>query len=647
MGPQGCLSRSFAGFEFRASQLEMALKIEEAIAREAPVIVEAGTGTGKTFGYLVPIILSGKKAVVSTGTKNLQEQIFFKDLPLLKKVAHLHVDAMIMKGRKNYLCLHKFYQYYAQTSFFNEDAQAVKNKLDAWVQQTRFGDRAELTWISDNDPLWDALSTTSDQCLGTQCVYFEECFLNKLRNQAAGSSLIIVNHHLFFADLKIKKSGFSEIIPRCQVVLFDEAHHVEEIGTIYFGESVSTHQLTEWVGDMEKKRETLKLPTDTLLKNTVTRLKTSLAEVMGLFEYRDPKGRLDQALVTAMLEGPVPEIQKGLDDIRHQVELKNLYAEAHDIQDKVSFQALLARAAELKHLLDLVFRNQEQNWLTWYEKRKKTVVFHASPLDISENMQALLYQKVRTVAFTSATLATNGNFNYIRSRLNLPEDTLEGIYPSHFDFGSQTLLYLPKDLPLPNEPGFGTAIAHEIFKIISRSRGRGLVLFTSYQNMELVWHLLKDKVPYPLLKQGDAPRSMLLDRFRKDIHSVLLGTASFWQGVDVPGESLSCLIVDKLPFESPGEPLVAAKIDAIRLQGGNPFMEYQLPVAIISLKQGLGRLIRKSSDKGVLCILDKRVIASRYGKRFLDSLPKVTVSHDLGKVGRFFEMHARNQGAFT
>ena len=304
--------------------------------------------------------------------------------------------------------------------------------------------------------------------------------------------------------------------------------------------------------------------------------------------------------------------------------------------DTQPFNPITARARELSGLLDMVLHKQKPNWLNWYEKRKKTLIFHASPLDISEKLNELLYQKTPTVAFTSATLSTNGNFDFIRSRLNIPNTALEGIYPSHFDFKSQTLMYIPKDLPIPNEHNFGSEIAREISHILEQTLGRSLILFTSYQNMNLVWNLIKDRMPYTLLKQGDAPRSVLLDTFRKDVHSTLLGTSSFWQGVDVPGESLSCLIVDKLPFESPKEPIVEAKIDALKEKGENPFMEYQVPSAVIMLKQGLGRLIRRSSDKGVLSILDRRIITSRYGKVFLKSLPEVPLSHELSDIGRFF-----------
>jgi ATP-dependent DNA helicase DinG len=638
LGPHGLLSRALPGFEFRPSQLEMAILIQEAIEQELPTLVEAGTGTGKTFGYLVPIILSGKKTVISTGTKNLQEQIYFKDLPLLQKAVHFNINAMIMKGRKNYLCLHKYHQHFAQSSLFKAGPAEAKERLDKWLKKTALGDRAELPWLSDDDPLWDALSSTSDQCQGIHCMFQKDCYLSRLRTSAARAQIIIVNHHLFFSDLKVKKSGFGEIIPRFQVALFDEAHNVEEIGTSYLGESLSTNQLSELVIDLEKGLRGKPNVDKGKLKKHLNNIKLGIERLKTFFDGRDIKGRLEDEVLSELKEGPAQKISQALryvSELGRIAKPDSLSSESAGMQKGASDPALAARAAELNYLLDEILWNKDAAWLNWYEKRKKSLVLYASPLDISESMNELVYQKTQTTIFTSATLSTNGNFDYIRSRLDLPADSLEGLYPSHFDFKTQTLMYIPKDLPVPNAPDFGARIAQRISEIIESTQGRALVLFTSYHNLNIVWNILKDNVSYPILRQGDAPRSVLLDSFRTDVNSILLGTASFWQGVDVPGESLSCLIVDKLPFDSPGEPLVAARIDAIRDQAGNPFMDYQVPSAIITFKQGMGRLIRKSSDKGVLSVLDNRILTSRYGRLFLGSLPKSPLSHDLSDIRKF------------
>jgi len=629
LGPDGVLTRSLEGFEFRGSQMKMALLIRDSLQQNTPAIVEAGTGTGKTFGYLVPLILSQKKGVISTGTKNLQEQVFFKDIPLLEKATGLKIDAMIMKGRKNYLCLHRYHQYFSQPSLLETGTEKTRQKMEAWLGKTKFADRAEISWLADNDTLWDALSATSDQCLGADCKFLDECFLSRLRSKAAKSKIIIVNHHLFFADMKVKRGGFGEIIPRFQVAVFDEAHSVEEVATSFSGETLSTNQLMELINDLEKETKDSKYRDKNKLRKHLNAIRTGAERLRILFNDRGDKGRLDNEMLSIMSKGPAREIRQGLKYIHE----KAGFGES----DNAALQAMPVRAGDMGDLLDQILKERDSKWLNWYEKRKRSLMLHASPLDISGRMNELLYEKVQGVVFTSATLSTNRTFDYIRSRLGL-SDALEGIYPSHFDFTTQTLMYIPRDLPPPNAPDFALKVAERVIEILKMTQGRALVLFTSYHNLNVVHQILEGRTPYTIHRQGDAPRSLLLEKFRRDIHSVLLATGSFWQGVDVPGESLSCLIIDKLPFDSPGEPLVAARIDAIRDKGGNPFMEYQVPSAIISLKQGLGRLIRKNSDRGILSVLDTRIVTSRYGRFFLDSLPEIPLSHELSDIGRFFDV---------
>jgi ATP-dependent DNA helicase DinG len=628
LGPDGPISRSLEGFEFRAAQVEMARLIERAIMEKTSAIVEAGTGTGKTLGYLVPLVLSGKKAVISTGTKNLQEQVFFKDIPLLAKATGLEVDAMLMKGRKNYLCLHRYHQNVSRTSFLKPAQEAIKKKIEKWLGNTEFADRAELEWMRDDDMLWDSISSTSEQCLGSQCLHAEDCYLNALRKRAAEAKIIIVNHHLFFADLMVKKGGFGEIIPRFQIVAFDEAHSVEEIATVYFSESFSTNQLTELANDLEKEAESLHQELGKDLKSHLNLLRTGTEHLYELFIGVDEKGRLENETLKKIHTGPARDIKNGLNYIYEESELKGL--------KNTALQACTSRAGELMQRLEGVLSSTAPDWLKWYERRKRSVILQASPLDISRYLEEYLYLKGRSTVFTSATLSTNGDFSYFRSRMGLSKDVLEGVYPSHFFFQEQTLMYIPKDLPPPSHPDFGNRVARRILDILKITSGRALVLFTSYHNLNLVHQLLQNEIPYTIFKQGEAPRSLLLQEFKRDTHSVLLATGSFWQGVDVPGEALSCLIIDKLPFDSPGDPMVAGRIESIRERNGNPFMEYQLPSAIISLKQGLGRLIRNVSDKGVLSILDIRMINSRYGRFFFDSLPQIPLSHELSDIKLFF-----------
>ena len=629
LGVDGLLARSLPNFEYRESQNAMAYIIAEAIERETPAIIEAGTGTGKTLGYLVPLWLSDKKSVVSTRTKTLQEQIFFKDIPLLAQATGHRPDAMLMKGRKNYLCLRRYHQYFAQPSLLPTEAGAYHQRLQKWLQRTQLADRAELDWLRDDDPLWDAISSTADQCHGSKCPHGEDCYLNALRREAARSQIIIANHHLLFADLMVKEGGFGEVLPRFEVLVCDEAQGIEEIATNFFGSRISDHQLVVFVDDVEDALKNAAVEDDRDLKRHLDFIRAGALSLRDLFSASGPKGSLTETSVEMLNEGPASGIRKGLTYIQEE----SSFLTAKD----TALQALSARAAELRRCLGEILSTEDPNSFKWYERLKKSVVLHASPVEIAESMQKLLYQRVKTIVFTSATLSTNGDFQYLRSRLGLPHELMEGIYASHFDYVHQALLYVPKDLPPPNDPLFGYKAAERILQVLNLTSGRALVLFTSYTNLNLVHQLCSRKIPYAVYKQGDGPRSFLLDKFRQDTHSVLLATGSFWQGVDVPGESLSCLIIDKLPLDSPAEPLVAARIGTIKKRGGNPFQDYQLPSAIISLKQGLGRLIRGSTDWGILSILDTRLLTSGYGRIFLENLPPMPLCHNLHDIAQFFE----------
>ncbi|MDZ7697445.1 MAG: ATP-dependent DNA helicase [Deltaproteobacteria bacterium] len=429
--------------------------------------------------------------------------------------------------------------------------------------------------------------------------------------------------------MKVKTGGFGEIIPRFQVAVFDEAHVVEEIAATYLGERLSTHQLRELTSDFNKGIKTLAKKERGRIQKALDMVHSGAEEMGSHLINREDKAPLDEDLLSRLREGPGQSVMKGL---------KTLGGEgSREKGNPGELQPLIMRAGDLYQRLDLILKRRGGLWLNWYEKRKKTVVFHSTPLDVSSVMNERLYGKTHSTILTSATLSTNGTFDYIRSRLGLIETAHEGIYPSHFKFETQSLIYIPRDLPPPSDPGFGASVARRVVDIVKRSRGRALVLFTSYYNLNLVWQMVRDQLPFCVLRQGDAPRSVLLETFKRDISSVLMATGAFWQGVDIPGEALSCLIIDKLPFASPGEPLVAAKIEALRKGGGNPFLEYQVPSAIITFKQGMGRLIRNSADRGVMAILDGRIMTSRYGRRFLESMPGVPRTHDLSAVSRFFK----------
>ncbi len=628
LGPGGTLAAYLADFEYRPSQVQLALLVQKSLKTETPCLIEAGTGTGKTLGYLLPAVLSQKKIVISTGTKNLQEQIYFKDIPLLEKLMDRTLDAALMKGRQNYFCLHRYHQQFSQVSFLRPDLREMKKRIERWLKKTECADRAELDWLADDDPLWGLLSAGSEQCLGSHCFHYEDCFLNRLRQKAARSKIVIVNHHLFFADLVVKQGGFGEVLPRFEAVIFDEAHLIEDIATAYLGETLSTQQLLDLAADAEKNQANLEGPQQKALQGHLDFLRLGAEQIRAQFLEGPDKGPLPEETIRRLDLGPAHLIRKALRYLQENPERIE--------PDRAQGPALAVRAEDLTQRLKNTLTDRSPDWLNWYERHKKSLHLHASPLDISRELQQALYKKTPTVILTSATLSTGGHFDYIRARLGLEGELLQGIYPSHFDFAEQALLYVPQDLPLPNEPDFGPQIAQRILRILQITAGRALVLFTSHQNLNQVHEGLLGRLPYTLFRQGEAPPAVLLQAFKQDTHSVLLATGSFWQGVDVPGEALSCLIIDKLPFDAPGEPLVAARIASIRSKQGNPFMEYQVPAAIIALKQGMGRLIRTGSDRGVIAILDRRLIQKHYGRFFFESLPPVLLSHKLEDIRAFF-----------
>jgi len=628
LGPNGTLAAFLPDFEYRPSQAQLALLVQKSLKTETPALIEAGTGTGKTLGYLLPAVLSRKKIVISTGTKNLQEQIYFKDIPLLEKLMGQTLDAALMKGRQNYFCLHRYHQQFSQVSFLRPDLRDMKKRIERWLKKTECGDRAELDWLADDDPLWGLLSAGSEQCLGSHCFHYEECFLNRLRQKAAQSKIVIVNHHLFFADLVVKQGGFGEVLPRFEAVIFDEAHLIEEIATAYLGETWSTQQLLDLAADAEKSLAYLEDPQHKILQGHLDFIRLGAEQIRASFLEGPDKGPLNEEMIRRLDLGPAHLIRKALRYLQDNPEQTR--------PDRAQGPALAARVEDLTRRLKNTLTDRSPDWLNWYERHKKSLHLHASPLDISRELQQALYKKTPTVILTSATLSTGGHFDYIRARLGLSGELLQGIYTSHFDFNEQALLYVPQDLPLPNEPDFGSQITQRILQILQITAGRALVLFTSHQNLNQVHEGLLGRLPYTLFRQGEAPPAVLLQAFKQDTHSVLLATGSFWQGVDVPGEALSCLIIDKLPFDAPGEPLIAARIASIRAKQGNPFLEYQVPAAIIALKQGMGRLIRTASDRGVIAILDRRLIRKHYGRFFFESLPPVPLSHRLEDIQAFF-----------
>jgi len=622
LGKKGLLAEGLDSYEYRPQQVEMAEAVARALQEGGSLIVEAGPGTGKTFAYLVPAIYSGQRVVVSTGTKNLQEQIFFKDIPLLREMLPVKFSVAYMKGRENYLCRRRFQIFRQQPLFKVLEEASLFEEVNAWASQTQTGDRSELEGIPDDFSTWAEICCSRDHCLGTECPEHKRCFLTRMRQAAAEAQVIVVNHHLFFADLAIRDTG-GEVIPRYKRVVFDEAHQLEEVITAHFGLSVSNYRFEDLARDVS--RELLKGKRPRLdLQGTVDDLRGKAADLFTHFrgEERYRLRELD-SLVFSLLA----DIKRCLSAVRGVLSKQPASEE---------IAALIPRSQELGGDLEFILSQGDSHYVYWCESRGRGTFLRASPIDVWSELSAKLYPRLETMVCTSATLSTQGGFDYFKERLGLGEAE-ELILPTPFDMQNQAVIYLPAGLPEPNAPAFPKAAAKEIESILRITEGRAFVLFTSHKNMREIYGMLKGKLPYQILLQGEGPKHLLLEEFKEDVSSVLFATGSFWEGVDVPGEALSCVIIDKLPFDPPTEPVTQARIERIANEGGNPFYQYQVPAAIIALKQGLGRLIRSTEDRGVLAILDSRILTKEYGKLFLQNLPPAPVVHKREEIRGVFE----------
>jgi ATP-dependent DNA helicase DinG len=607
-GIGGVLSQRLEDYEFRPSQVRMAEAVHRALEEQGHVIIEAGTGTGKTLAYLLPALLHGSRILVSTGTKTLQDQIFYKDIPLLESVLGRPIRAAYLKGRNNYLCRLKMETLHAEGLFSLREMRAFKAIMD-WAEQTETGDRGELGSAGEDSELWSRMDARRERCLGTKCKDYDRCFLTLVRQKAMEADIVVVNHHLFFADLSIRKSDVAAILPDYSAVIFDEAHDLEDIATDYFGFHVSNFRLAEFVHDARK----LEADVD-IVSRAADRFFNGFAL---LREGRHPVPQLDG------IEGLIGALQDARRSIKQMKDFSGEY------------EALARRAGEMEAELEVFRSGRLENYVSWIERRERGIFLEACPIDVSGMLQERLFMRVPTCVLTSATLTVAESFAYMRTRLGLTESR-ELSLATEFDIGKQAILYIPKSMPDYRHPSYVDRAVEEIRLVLRASQGRAFVLFTSYKQMETLYSLLAPNLPYPCMIQGKgAGKTRLLEEFKMTPNAVLFATASFWQGVDVKGEALSAVIIDKLPFQVPSDPLVAARSARIEREGGNPFSEYQVPSAILRLKQGFGRLLRSTTDRGVLAVLDNRLSTKSYGRLFMDSLPDYEVTNRIEDLVEF------------
>ena len=658
--PGGVLSRLHPAYEFRRGQLQMAEAVEQALEEKRHLIVEAGTGTGKTLAYLLPVIRSGKRVIISTGTKNLQEQLFYKDVPFLERAlfsdtaSGSRLSVCYMKGRNNYLCRKKLYDLSSQPVLSGLEEIEQYRAMAAWEKTTSTGDRAELAELPEASALWHKLDARVDACLGQKCSEWERCFITEMRRRGMESDIIIVNHHLFFADLAIKLQADGApdagILPNAAAVIFDEAHELEDVAGNYFGISVSNLRVEDLARDVEAS-----LQHNRIMSASLSGALASLREKSQFFFSLLPPGEGRFAFETRreFLD------ENGDEFLAFNNALARLAGELEGLPQKPEeIFNFVRRAQEVQAQLGYAMESDDRNTVFWIERRggrgsgnqrrasggpategntrgRQNVFLQATPIDVGPILREYLWSKLECAVLTSATLAVGGGFEYIRQRLGL-EHARESVLPSHFDYQSQALFYVPPDLPDTRAPQFAPKAAETVRKVLEVTRGRAFVLFTSYSQMNDIYERLLGTLDFPMLRQGDSPKSALLEEFRLTPNAVLFATSSFWQGVDVQGEQLSCVIIDRLPFAVPSDPIVAARVKAIDGEGGNAFFQYQVPAAVITLKQGFGRLIRSLHDRGLLVLLDNRILKKQYGRVFIESLPNYKKTTDMRVVEQFF-----------
>ena len=628
LSENGVFSKAIKGFTARAGQQALSSTIQSVIHNNQVLVAEAGTGIGKTFAYLVPAIISNKKVIVSTGTRHLQDQLFHTDIPLVKKALNLDLPCSLLKGRSNYLCLYRL-GIADELAFLTRETQDHLSRIRSWSKQTNHGDVAEMSEISEDSRVWPVVTSTADNCLGSECSEWSKCFVVNARRDAQEADIVVVNHHLLLADMAIKEEGFGELLPAADTFIIDEAHQLPEVASRFFGKGFSSRQLNNIIND--SIAEQIKdAPDMHSIRDACDSLKTTMAQfrlALGADSQRDAWSKIENK----------PALKKAGE---------SLLLELHELQESLHIAAERGRGLEQCYeRCASIYQNFksygdntdiENGNIYWYETFTKGFILHSTPLDIAGLFKQQRDALPGSWIFTSATLEVNHDFKHFAQRLGLDEYE-KGNWNSPFDYQQQSLLYLPENLPEPSSHDYTEKLIETSIPVLQASKGRAFLLFTSYRALNEAAKFLERKLNYPILIQGSLPKHQLLKKFRELGNAILLGTGSFWEGVDVRGEALSCVIIDKLPFASPGDPVMQARLDGIRKQGGNPFMDYQLPQAVIALKQGAGRLIRDMKDYGVLMIGDNRLRTKQYGKVFLQSLPDMPKTNRQQDVDAFYE----------
>ncbi|WJG08211.1 ATP-dependent DNA helicase [Aliiglaciecola sp. LCG003] len=623
----GLLSVAIAGFSPRKAQVEMSQAIETAILQKSPLIVEAGTGTGKTFAYLAPVMVSDKKAIISTGTKNLQEQLFHRDLPLLTKALASNRQAALLKGRSNYLCLHRLSQHSGNSTLLEKQTLNELTQVRQWASATRSGDIGELKSLAEDARVIPLVTSTVDNCLGKDCPDYEDCYLVKARKKALEADIVVVNHHLFFADMALKDTGFGELIPDADIVIFDEAHQIPDIASEYFGEALSSRQISDLARDIDIVKRTVLKDADQLVK-AAEKCRLIAADLRILFPVTPEKGNWRNMLARAEIQTQMSKLDESLGVLYEVVKI-------HLGREK-ELDTLFERVTHAKSKLAVLTDTNQAGVSLWYETTPKHIVLHLTPLSIAKRFASFIEEPKRTWVFTSATLMVDGGFSHFQRLMGL-HDAQTLALDSPFDYQKQAILCVPRYLPEPSSWEMKKTLLEVAIKLIAASDGRCFLLFTSHAMLKEIAEKLPDRIDNPILVQGTTTKRALLEEYVNNKQAVLLGTGAFWEGVDVRGDDLTCVMIDKLPFAAPDDPLLQARIEDCRKSGANPFAQIQIPQAVISLKQGAGRLIRDETDRGVLVICDNRLITKDYAKTFLSSLPPMKRTRDIDLAMDFLQ----------